>query len=813
MKTATSTIKNMNFDTYAFSKGYLRVKTYNPDEVSDEEYFASCPVISNLVVNMQLELMHYGYMLDTKCLQALSKMSDEEVTDVANSVVDYLADMYSNGHFVTLFGNYPNNVLQMSELEMFIHQIFHYLSGGTYSPAMPSCDDTELAMFHSNYDQRILKDEYKLITPISNADLAAYFNKLLTSQQSLTDYDKIGVEYLCEHYSELGVSFNEVFPEEIPFKETLCIVIANTSDYYPKTITDVLRYAVYLSDGDVSLPALPSLLDFGWTNKSVARLKASSPYWGKYYSDRLKNAREPYKFKKFSRGQRRDILDLMEYVLNHNSWDNVMTDMKKYMGRWIRLGEVLHPGEYSKQFPKTSEAFIMLRNSGQYISTFNGKVAAYRNAGDVTNVINLLKTRPGEFARNIDNLLRNYPDKTNDVFAALETVLPSVSTKNLYELLDHFFIRNDEEFRTGRYVTVKSSRQPYKLPELSPLDDAVLAQLMLYLENEIKNRFAAKDSLEGKTFIIDKQIANIALPKNMRSMNIAPGQLSRGTKLKLDDSTGLIRCYCRWVDKLGQYDLDLATAFYDENFKFKTMVSWNSHYKLDNWAIFSGDVRHRRGNCAEYIDVDIDKAVAAGNRYIVATVCDYDGGGFTKKDAWAGVMARSEFGTPGETTWAPETITTGFRLTSPCTNIVMAFIDLKERIMYVVDEDVNGLPVASTSTDRQGEALKRYINEKRYFNALSLIDTNIKVRKGKTFFADNENIEEKKAEVESNKLRYKNLIEEYRVAVKAASDKEQEVLVPALEKFIEMYESLCNIEFITYNDIAADYTKLFEWMF
>ncbi len=176
-------------------------------------------------------------------------------------------------------------------------------------------------------------------------------------------------------------------------------------------------------------------------------------------------------------------------------------------------------------------------------------------------------------------------------------------------------------------------------------------------------------------------------------------------------------------------------------------------------------------------------------------------------------MARSEFGTPGETTWAPETITTGFRLTSPCTNIVMAFIDLKERIMYVVDEDVNGLPVASTSTDRQGEALKRYINEKRYFNALSLIDTNIKVRKGKTFFADNENIEEKKAEVESNKLRYKNLIEEYRVAVKAASDKEQEVLVPALEKFIEMYESLCNIEFITYNDIAADYTKLFEWMF
>ena len=823
MKTANSTVKNMNFDTFAFSKGYLRVKNYNLDEVSDEEYFASCPELSNLIVNMQIELMRFGYMLDTKCLQALANMPEEEVEKIANSVVDYLADAYGDGCFVTLFGNYPQTVLQMSELEMFVHQIMHYLSGGTYSPAMPSCDDAELAMLHSSYDNRVLKDNYKLITPISDCDLAAYFNKLLSAQQSLTDYDKKAVEYLCNHYDELGVSFNDIFPEDIPFKETLCLVLANTGDYYPKTITDVLRYAVYLSDGDVSLPALPSLVDYGWYQDVQYNQRWNNPRYAemkekmkKRYEEMVKKAREPYKFAKFSRGQRRDILDLIEYVLNHNSWDNVLADMKKYMGRWIRLGEVLHPGEYAKQYPKTSEAFIMLRNSGQYISTFNGKIAACREAGDVTKMINLYKTRPGEFARNIDNLLRNYPNKTDDVLDALAAVLPSVSIKNLYELLDHFNIRNDEEFRNGRYITVKSNRKAYKLPNLAALDEVTLVQLMELLENEMLKRFSAKESLEGKTYIIDRQLADIALPKNMRSMNIAPGQLGRGTKLRIDDSTGIIRCYCRWVDKFGQYDLDLATTFYDENFQYKTAVSWNSYYKQEDWAVFSGDVRHRKGNCAEYIDVDINKALAAGNRYVIATVNDYDGGGFTKKDAWGGVMARSQMGTKGELTWAPDTITTGFRLTSTCCNIIMTVLDLKERVMYVVDEDMAGLPVATTCKDRLAEMLKRYVNEKRYFNALSLISSNIKARGGSALFVNHNELEEKKAELEGVKAKYAGLIADYKAvlsSLKEGDENSSDVLNKVLPELTKTYDALCNTQFISFEDLAADYTKLFEWMF
>lgn len=813
MKTANTIIQHMNFNTIAFNKGHLLVSNY-PEVEIPEDYLGTLTELNPLIMNMQLELMRYGYMFDAESLCCLSLMDNDKLEEYAKDVIGYLEDAYGDGCFVTLFGDFPHTVLRMSEMEMFFHQIIHYLSGGTYSPAMPSCDDAELAMLHSQYDNRVLKDSYKKISPISYSDFAEYFRTLLTAQQSLTSYDKDVVKYLCENYKKLGVGFYDCFPEDIPFKETLCLVLANTSEYMPKTITDVLRYAVYISDGDITLPALPTMLDYGWNPANFRRVDSRlRERYESYYKDRVKAARKAYNFAKFSRGQRRDILEMMEYVLEHNNWDNVLADMKKYMGRWVRLGEILHPGEFAKKYPKTNEAFVMLRNSGQYISTYYGKIQALRNAGDVTNLIALYSTRPGEFARNIDNLLRNYPDNRGEILFSFAKVLPEVSIKMLYELLDHFNVRNDKEFRDGRYVVVKGSRQPYKLEELAEMDENTLADLMSTLMCEMTDRFSAKESLEGKTFIIDKQLENIALPKNMRSMNIAPGQLARGSKLKFETSTGLVRFYCRWVDKLGQYDLDLATQMYDENFKFKTSISWNTYYKQDDWAVFSGDVRHRRGNCAEYIDIDINKALAAGVRYVVATVNDFDGHGFEKKDAWGGVMERSQMGTPGEKTWAPDTITTGFRLTSVCTNIVMTVIDLKEKVMYVVDEDVAGIPVASTSCDRLGSVAKRYVTEKRFFNALSLIDANIKARGGSALFVDHDKVEEKKAEIEETKKKYNDLIGQYTDTLLTANAEQSAVIMTALPELRKVYEALCNTQFITYDDIAADYTKLFEWMF
>ena len=201
--TNNTTVKNMNLDTIAFSKGFLRVDEYSTIADLEDEFLKNVTELKPLVMSMQAELMRFGYMFNAECLYYLNNMSDEELEILADNVLAYLENSFGDGCFVTLFGNYPHTVMMMSEIEMFFHQIIHYLSGGAYSPAMPSCDDTELRMLHDKYDGITFRDSYKLIKPISTADFVAYFKKILGAQQSLTSYDKEVVSYLIDNYNYL----------------------------------------------------------------------------------------------------------------------------------------------------------------------------------------------------------------------------------------------------------------------------------------------------------------------------------------------------------------------------------------------------------------------------------------------------------------------------------------------------------------------------------------------------------------------------------------------------------------------------------
>lgn len=811
--------KNMNINTIAFSKGYLFVKDYIKDDVYGyhesvyTNYLNDLTSIHPTVMAMQAELMRYGYMFDNKCLYYLDKMSDDTLLNLANDLTDYLADAYGDGCFVSLFGNFPQTVMSMSEIEMFFHQIVHYLSNGTYSPAMPSCDDAELKMLHDRFDGTVFRDSYKLITVIGKEEFISYFKKILSAQQSLTSYDKDVVSYVIDNYSELTDNPLNLIPEEVPFKETICILLTKLNTLYPNNVTDVLRYAVYLSGGDISLPAVPTKLNNGW---SIPRNRMSS-YLRNAFDNALKAARLPFKFKKFSRPERRRILGMIEYVLSNKSFDNVLEDMKKYSERWKRLGEILHPGEYSNKFPKTCEAFTTIRNADRYITTYYGRIDAARKSGDIKLLLEIYSERPGEFARNIDNLLRNYSSYSSDILEAFSKVTSKISIKMLYELLDYYNNRNSNDFRTNRYIFIKGSRFATKLPELSEINEEIIVKIINLLVNELKIRLAQTGVCDSKIYMVDTKLSNIALPKNMRNMNITPGQLSRGSILPIKTDTGIFRFYCRWTDKFGDCDLDLSAMTYDKDFNYVTGISWSTNYKQGVWAVYSGDVRHRKGNCAEYIDIDINGAKAAGVRYIVASVDDFDGKGFAKKDSWGGVMERSAMSTEGELTWAPKTITTGFKLTSACSSITMSIIDLEKMIMYVIDEDDSGIPVAATRTEEQVRIIKRYVNMNRYFNAQSLIKFSIESRNGKCIDIDHDEIDDYKNRLNEFRERLIDLKDKYSqeisVLVKADNMKDAEDLNRLYGNIVKMIDDIDNTSIISYDDIASDYTKLFEWMF
>lgn len=812
-----NTFKNMNINTIAFSKSYLFVKDYTKDDVYDESvytnYLNDLTSVHPTVMAMQAELMRYGYMFDKKCLYYLDKMREDTLHDLADDLADYLADTYGDGCFASLFGNFPQAVMTMSETEMFFHQIVHYLSNGTYSPAMPSCDDAELRMLHDKFDGVTFRDSYKLITVIGKEEFISYFKKILSAQHSLTSYDKDVVSYILDNYSELTDNVLNLIPEEVPFKETFCILLSKLDNLYPNNITDVLRYAVYLSGGDISLPAIPTKLNYGWGSFRGSM----SDYMKKVYNNALAAARAPFKFKKFSRPERKRILGMIEHILDIKSSDSVLEDMKKYSERWKRLGEILHPGEYANKFPNTSEAFTVLRNADRYITTYHSRINVARKSEDVYLLLKTYSERPGEFARNIDNLLRNYSSYSSDILEAFSKVVSQISIKMLYELLDYYNNRNNDNFIKNRYAFIKGSRFATKLPELPKLDKDIIFKILNLLVNELKARLAQTGLCNNKIYMVDTKLSNIALPKNMRSMNIAPGQLSRGSVIPIKTDTGIFRFYCRWTDKLGDQDLDLSAMTYDKDFNYVTGISWNTNYKQGTWAVYSGDVRHRKGDCAEYIDIDINGAKAVGVRYIIASVDDYEGGGFAKKDAWGGIMERSSMGTSGELTWAPKTITAGFKLTSKCSSITMSIIDLEKMIMYIIDEDNSGIPVAATRSAEQANIIKRYVNANRYFNAQTLIKFSIESRNGKCIDIDHDEIDDYKNRLTEFRARLIALKDEYSqeisALVKVDNMADAEELNRLYGNIIKMIDDIDNTSIISYDDIVSDYTKLFEWMF
>lgn len=793
----------MNFSTIALSKGFFFVENIAKPEIVDSvEFIKSLDNLAPEVIDIQAEVMKYGYMFDAESMYALINMSVEDLLKYSKSLSEYLADIYGDGHFVSLFGNFPANVLMLSEEEIFVHQIFHYLSGGTYVPAEFLSDESDIEL-SKEYYSACLRDSYKLIKFADAETLASICKNICNAQQSLTSYDKEVVVYFCKNYESLGLPMDSFFPEEIPFKETLCLVASELKEYPLTTATDVLRLAVYMSGGDITLPPIPKTVNYGW------RVGPATP------DDKV-----AYNFKRFKRAERRLILSKLETVLATKKAENVYADMKKYANKWIRLGEVIHPGEYAKAYPETARAFYMIRDMKKYIETYNSRVNAARKI-NYKEWINVLAERPGEFARSIDAVLRKNLDHSAEIIDAFKNSLSGLSMKVLYELIKYYHARNI--IPEKRVVIIKgNNRGPQRIKDLIALPEEVRTAVLNAVVDELGKRFLAKGPMENK-YVFEKGIENIALPVNMRSMNIMPGQLPRGSKIHISNNTGLLRLYCRWKDPKGLYDLDLSCYLYRSDYTLDSIISWNKdskrHTNTNKYGanvLFSGDVRHRVGNCAEYIDIDIESLKKDKVRYIVANVYDFDGQGFENKNAWGGVMELEEFGKI-DNTWAPSSINCGFRLKSKCTNILMTIVDLEKMIMYVVDEDTKGIPVAS-SANSSCDVINRYVESATFFNALSLMEFNVKSRNGQYIIMESAEFADAKAGIECSLTYLKKLREEYKaIRNKYINTGENKNSVNTADRLIAIInrrvEELDKIKFISYTDMAADYTSIFEWMF
>jgi hypothetical protein len=598
-----------------------------------------CPTAVVATGNRNLEAL--GFTVSRDLFERLRSLPADGVARFYGEITPILAEMVgAHRDFRPMYLDFPAQVMAASDLELYINALAHYWGsfvadvtgqpGYVILPSYPKAEREPL-------DQEV---RLKVIDLGSKADFEAIFTRLVGSNASLPESDKAIVAWFVEEY---GDDLLRLLPPEIPQKETLALLagglLKRSEPTYLlphlKTATDVLRVAVVLSGGDVSLA-------------------------------------RPTRFRKSSRRERRFLLRALEEC------GAITEDMLRWRGYWVRLGEILHPFEYKGRYPKVYEAFDVLRNDRPF-ATFNSKVEAGLRSGDLGPVIGLLRQRPGVFARRLDHLLRLGGGR--ETLASFLEVADQVATPVLVQVYSHF--KGRPETRELRAFFPKGNVAKVQIQEgsLPPLPQDLTSAVADGVRNVLVDRFRKLPPL-GKVWV-DERLKSFLVPAGMRSASKSLRTVARGSRLGLPDGD-TIRFFLWWKNGEDRTDIDLSAVLFHADW---TRLLELAYFRLRESAVgcyHSGDIVDAPEGACEFIDMDVKAMTSKGVRYVVMCL-----NSFTRQpycdlpECFAGWMARTK-PQSGEV-FEARTVQDKIDLVSDTTVSIPVVIDLHDRQVVWAD--------------------------------------------------------------------------------------------------------------------------------
>jgi len=664
--------KIRSIPTFAF-------QSYMSDELNQDQ-----------ALTMQAEIMNLGFIMTKDLFNIVAKISKKHLKKIYKTVITSLKELVgADVEYKAFYPNFPQQVIESSHYELFFNAMLHYWTSGEWTPKYETLP-RELC-----YEDI----KFKELDVCTEKEFMTIFDKIVTSNDSVSKYDKSVIEFFIDNYSSLKI------PETIPFKENMCIVAGKLIDKgrsiksFIKTATDILRIATYLSDGDVSL---------------------------------AKNS----KFKSFPRRQRKVFAQAIELVAT-------LEDLQRHRNKWVKLFHSLHIGTYGS---KLYDLAKILRTSSINISTTNSYIERAIIDNNLDEAINCLKNHPGDFARRLDHLLRksNDPDK---VIKQFQQVAGKVSTRVLIQLLGHFYGRSEPidkivVFPKGNVQKAMSVKRQVKQLNLN-----TCTEMCSLIRDALAKRFSELSDL-GNVWI-SQELKKVLLPSQQRSASDGMFSLGRGSRIAMLDKK-FARFFIYWKEPQGKagerqerIDLDLSASFYDDEFKkisdcayyrLKNSYSNDKDDKDDNYAVHSGDFVTAPNGACEFIDVDIDKAKKMTKaRYLIMNIFSFTGQPFSANEkCYAGFMMRDE---PAKNAiFDATTVEQKINLSSSSKNNLPIIFDLKEREFIWCDLATNSKLSACGNAEnhRAGikEVLESIINQKNKVNLYDLISLHVAARNG-----------------------------------------------------------------------------------
>ncbi|TDC82160.1 TerD family protein [Actinomadura sp. 7K507] len=549
-------------------------------------------------------LMSAGFKLSRDLMAALSGLSEETVLEVAGRtlpVVQELAGAHVRHN--VYFRDFPRNVPDTMDFwmgllrETLIDPVAASAMMGPLSyGALNLLSLDGYGTYQHGYEE-MLDAHDELIAAAGDRVTALrpgrgiaeegeqLYLRLAGSATPLGEDDLGVLGLLARHYAD------GPHPERIPVRENRAVInqvrLKIGADLLVDTVTDVLRLACALSDGDVTL-------------------------------------QEPTRFASMPRPVRRSLLAALDGVVSADP--GKLGDVAAWREPWKRLGERLHPHEYPR-WPGAADVFAVARGEKDAPS-FAARIEARLASGDVAGAANVAKGAPGTLFRSLDRLLRTAPGTQDAVLDAAESVAGRVSGRVLLSVREHLLNRAAATGRTrlfanrlGRGVTAPDTR--------APLDPEAVARLSAFLDEEIRGRLPSAGHL-----VIDPDALDVALPLSGKAAGNGLGVLPRGSVSPIGGE--LLRFFVYWRQRAATTDFDLSALLLNEDYLDPEWLSY-TNLRIAGGQ-HSGDITNAPDGASEFINLSLRQV---GSRFIIPQVNIYDGEGFEEvEESFFGFMLR-----------------------------------------------------------------------------------------------------------------------------------------------------------------------------
>ncbi|RRD35844.1 hypothetical protein EII28_09365 [Fusobacterium nucleatum] len=654
----------------------------------------------------------YGYIFSKELAIAISKEERNVIIDKLKAVIKVIEDFKSDKNYTVFYKNFPDEVINMSEVDLYINQILHYWIG--YLPSNSENiikEDVEPSKLVKARELNLIDDEM----------IEKLFIDLLSSNVTLSEQY---LDDVCVLTNNKSIKELEKYMEYIQMKETLTTV----SSYILKkegvlignfkTATDILRLIAKISGDELN-------------NKHIH-------------------------FAYFSRTELSQLMTKLENL------QNPMPDIKRYSKPWHTFFKLYAKKINFHKYPKVRNAVDMLFGGISYM-TERGKInekikrLPIMSEEELDNFVKEYIVFYGDYVREILSLLNKAKENQYEkLLLGLENCVTKVNTRILFQLYDRIINLKAKDKTIPRLVNSKGKWR--RLRESISLSDELLNRVLQIVEDGIKTQLKEKENL-GKVYI-DEDYKNIMLTTSEKDSNVSLRLMTRGSRIKFNPNAEVLRFFVAWKNldektlkelntaysKLDEktlkeltpmysrVDVDLSALTFNENLEFNDVVAYYNQKK--SGFAFSGDITNAPEGALEYIDVfDLERLKKKGNRYILMQIRSYNGYTFEEiNSVYAGVMELTSIEAKEKKNMYSTAITEGFQIVSSERTTNTILVDLKKFEYIWLDMNMDGYKLDVFQNALNCEEIPylndmlRYFSKKQYITMYDLLKLNADVR-------------------------------------------------------------------------------------